>query len=138
MQMIRNMLSSARAGIGTGAGYAGQALAGAGIGGVASYATDGSFFKGAMMGAAGGAGAHAFLAKGGAMRMGESILSASPPGSRRAAFGMRMGAFGLNASSSTMHQRAGLYAGAGLGGMMFGGNRNNHSTGFNAQRGNRI
>jgi hypothetical protein len=135
--MIKSMLASAGNAIGAGAGHFGNAALGAGIGGFASYANDGSVMKGAMMGAVGGLGGLA-MARGGAMKLGTAILNASPLGSRRAAFGLRMGAFGEKVSQSTSSQRAGMYAGAGLGGMMFGGNRNNHSTGFNAQRGNRI
>lgn len=123
--------------IGASSGSAGTWLGAGLLGAGASYASDGSMGKGAAMGLAAGVGSRSFM-RSGAMKLGNSIMNASPGGSRRAIGGMKMGAFGLRASQSTSMQRAGMYAGAGLGGMMFGGNRNNHSTGFNARRGNRI
>jgi hypothetical protein len=137
MQMIKSMMASASNAIGAGAGHVGNAALGAGIGGVASYANDGSVMKGAMMGAVGGIGGLA-MARGGAMKLGMTLGNASPRGTYRRAFASRLGHMGRAASQSTAQQRSALYAGAGLGGMMFGGNNNNHSTGFNAQRGNRI
>lgn len=103
-------------------------LIGAGIGGGASYLTGGSFMQGAILG--GGFGGLTSMGyRNGGQRISDSI-------SGRGMNNAWVGGFGANAAT-VGGRRVALYAGSGLGGMMFGGRRNKRR-GFNANRGSHI
>ena len=99
--------------------------AGAGglIGGVTSYATGGDFFQGAAAGSIIGAGGVA--AGMGIMNANRSFLAKNAAGINDAV-----------SSMSTSQRRNAMFAGAGLSGMVFGGDRRSHRRGFNQSRGN--
>ena len=99
--------------------------AGAGglIGGAASYATGGEFFQGAAAGSIIGAGGVA--AGMGVMNANRSFLAKNAAGMND-----------LVSSMTTSQRRNAMFAGAGLSGMVFGGDRRSHKRGFNQSRGN--
>ena len=109
----------------------------AAIGGVASYATGGNFMQGAVMGGVGGyAGVKG--AGMGARYLGKNYAKGTMAGDvARSVRGYMMGAGGApGTAAGTVNQRAAMLAGAGLSGMVFGGNRRSHKRGFNSRRGN--
>lgn len=120
------------------AGGVRAAIAGAAIGGTASYATGGEFGAGALAG-----GSMAFAARGlhrtlaaNSDALGQRAFNAS----QGEGFRSKMASHVLSAGPSMqrVQQRHAMMAGAGLFGVVGGGerNRNNHRRGFNAHRGN--
>jgi hypothetical protein len=99
--------------------------AGAGglVGGLASYATGGEFFQGAAAGSIIGAGGVA--AGMGIMNANRSFLAKNAAGVND-----------LVSSMTTAQRRNAMFGGAGLSGMVFGGDRRSHKRGFNQSRGN--
>jgi len=99
--------------------------AGAGglIGGAASYATGGEFFQGAAAGSIIGAGGVA--AGMGIMNANRSFLAKNAAGVND-----------IVSSMTTAQRRNAMFGGAGLSGMIFGGDRRSHKRGFNQSRGN--
>ena len=108
----------------------------AAVGGVTSYATGGNFMQGAVMGGVGGyAGVRGVMA--GAKYAGRNLEKGMARDAARTTRAFLVGSksFGGRAQGIT-NQRAAMLAGAGLSGMMFGGNRRSHKRGFNSRRGN--
>ena len=108
----------------------------AAVGGVTSYATGGNFMQGAVMGGVGGyAGVKGAMygAKYASKNLGEGMGRDAARTTR--AFFLGSKSFG-GRSQGIANQRGAMLAGAGLSGMMFGGNRRSHKRGFNSRRGN--
>ena len=120
----------------------GHVLAGGMIGGVGSYATGGEFGQGFAMGTVGGFGVrqmHRSLGSNSAMwqSRAERFATSDKMGSKRMAGLLdNVNTQGSAHSLHTMNQRKAMYMGAGLMGVMGGGDRNSHKRGFNSHRGN--
>ncbi len=120
----------------------GHVLAGGMIGGIGSYATGGEFGQGFAMGTVGGFGVrqlHRSLGSNSAMwqSRAERFAASDRMGSKRMAGLLdNVNAQGSAHSLHTMNQRKAMYMGAGLMGVMGGGDRNSHRRGFNSHRGN--
>lgn len=99
--------------------------AGAGgvIGGVTSYATGGEFFQGAAAGSIIGAGGVAVGM--GVMNANKALIAKHAPSINE-----------VTSAITTTQRRNAMFAGAGLSGMVFGGDRRSHRRGFNQSRGN--
>jgi hypothetical protein len=135
--------SKSAMGIQSGMGQIGSALGMGLIGGTTSYATGGEFGQGFAVGAAGG-----FAARG--LKRAALNNQASPSGglTMTKKFDNADGARGvmssvLNSAGTglqTMKARNAMMGGAGLSGVMFGGQREgkSHSRGFNQSRGSRF
>tara|TARA_Y100001973_G_scaffold39802_1_gene59618 strand:- start:11443 stop:12120 length:678 start_codon:yes stop_codon:yes gene_type:complete len=120
-------------------GGVGGMVGGGLIGGTASYATGGEFWQGAAAGSMGGfamRGAYrtAFQNSPGLNQMVKSAAEGEGKFSKMAQGMMQSSQEGRG--MMTLAGRHAMMAGAALGGMSFGGNRNNHRRGFNAHRGN--
>lgn len=132
--MVTSLLYQAVKGAGGGHGLAKAAAWGgvsALIGGTTSFLTGGSFVRGAAAGAVGGLLGHKAYNNRGAFGahfggVGKS-LGIKIPEKAAAAF-----------SVAKLNRRSAMYAGAGLFGAIFGGDRRSHARGFNANRGSRI
>ena len=117
-------------------------MAGSLLGGVASYATGGEFGQGMAMG-----GATAFSVRGMHRSLGQNHKMWNDRAKAYAGSGKRgsermskmldnIAEKGNAHSMHTMNQRKAMYMGAGLMGVMGGGDRKSHKRGFNSHRGN--
>ena len=125
-------------GTGMDAGGLGAAFAGAAIGGAASYMTGGEFGTGAGVGAIGAFGVrglHRHVAANSKF-FSQSIAGAAKQEGWRGKMAQRV--MSSQVGINRVQQRHAMMAGAGLFGVVGGGerNRNNHRRGFNAHRGN--
>lgn len=105
---------------------AGLAIAGAGVGGVASMLTGGSFTSGAFYGAMGGAAGYGIRAY--RPQIGR-FVSGSPVGGDSMRGMLRW---------ATRGRRRAVLGGAALGGAIFGNRSNKHTRGMNSARGAHI
>ena len=120
-------------------GGMGSIIGGSVLGGITSYATGGEFGQGMAMGGMGsfairnlhrGLGANAATLQ---KRASDFVGDTAGQGSFMQ---NRVHQMQNTASFNTLSQRKSMYAGAGLMGVIGGGNRDNHRRGFNSHRGN--
>lgn len=113
----------------------GSALAMGAVGGITSYATGGNILQGATLGAGLGFGGVMGLKYGAeyaSENLGQGMMKDAAMSTRAFFAG---GGPNAGRASATGNTRAAMLAGAGLGGLIFGGRRN-HRRGFNSRRGN--
>ena len=116
-------------------GPMGTALAMGAIGAGVSYATGGEIGQGALAGGIGGAiGMRAIRSMGSEGMIGKQILASETLGASYIPHAAAIS----EGMSSAGSRRAAMFAGAGLSGAIFGGNRRSHRRGFNSSRGSRI
>ena len=120
----------------------GHMMVGSAIGGISSYATGGEFGQGMAMGAMGGLGVRTLHRRLGANsghlhQSARAYADSGKMGSERVGSMLdNIATQGSAHSLHTMNQRKAMYMGAGLMGIMGGGDRNSHRRGFNSHRGN--